>query len=351
MTAAGWEDKVIPDSFRMNDNKIKFVIVGSGNISNTYIAAIEKIADAELVGIVSRGLTKPKVLMNTDNIVVSDSLENLPVDYDAVILCTPNAFHHTGAVQAAKLGKHVLTEKPLDISIPAMNEMIAECKKMNVKLAVAYQRRFSPGNLLIKRLIEEGRLGNIFAVDLSVKNYRDDNYYNSSPYRGTMSVDGGGPFIQQASHYIDLYCWLFGRPSKISSKLGRFLHDIEAEDHGAAICLHDNGMIGTIIASTAAKPGFPARLEIFSDKGCVIMENDLIIRWEIEGLENPMKSDNNNSHTGAATHTVDDTRNHEAVIADFVQAIKTNNDPFITGDSAKIATEVILQIYESQFDS
>lgn len=335
----------------MNENKIRFVIVGSGNISNTYAAAINKIEDAEIAGIVSRSLKRPSSLRERGDIPVYDSIKNCRTTFDAVILCTPNSLHHEGAIDAASLGKHVLTEKPLDISVPSMDAMISVCRKMNVKLGVAYQRRFSPGNLLIKKLLNDGVLGRIFAVDLSVKNYRDDKYYSSSPYRGTISVDGGGPFIQQASHYIDLYCWLFGRPAKISSLLGRFVHDIEAEDHGAAIFAHANGMIGTVVASTAAKPGFPAKLEIYSDKGCVIMENDLITHWEIEGLENPFGQNISNQHTGASTHLVQDTKNHEALIADFVQAIKNDAEPFVTGESAKIATEVILEIYGSQFGS
>lgn len=331
----------------MEENqKFKFVVVGSGNITNAYISAIEKIKNAEVAGIISRSLKKPAGLKN-DSVPIAASLVNFKLDFDAVIICTPNALHHKIAIEAASLGKHVLTEKPLDISLEAMNAMISACKNANVKLGVAYQRRLSGDNSLIKRLITENKLGKIFAADLSVKNFRDETYYSDSNYRGTWKIDGGGPFIQQASHYIDLYGWYFGRPEKIVSFLKTYIHKIEVEDHGIAVCLHKNGMMGTIAASTASKPGFPAKLEIHSDLGTVIMENDLITFWSIDGLENPSINKNKQSHTGAATHLVNDTTNHESIIKDFIQAVKENREPFVNGESARIATEIILEVYKS----
>lgn len=323
---------------------MKFVILGSGNIANTYLSAIEKISEAEAVAIVSRNPSSVK-----KNIPVFSSLANVNVDFDAAIICTPNGLHHVGAIESSELGKHVLCEKPIDISIESIDKMIDSCKKNNVKLAVAYQRRKSSDNPTVKKMIESGELGKIFAVELSVKNYRDDNYYNSADYRGTYKIDGGGPFIQQASHYIDLYYWFFGKPEKLISKLGTFVHDIEVEDHGTVICSHKNGMIGTITASTATKPGFPAKLEIYTDKGYLTMENDIIKMWDIEGIDNPSEVTDVNLHSGSSNHFVNDTKNHEAIILDLINAIKENKDPLVTGESAKISTEIILDIYQNQF--
>jgi UDP-N-acetyl-2-amino-2-deoxyglucuronate dehydrogenase len=241
----------------------------------------------------------------------------------------------------------VLTEKPLDISIGAMDEMIAACRNAKVKLGVAYQRRLSGDNPLMKKLIDARTLGTIFAVDLAVKNYREERYYADSTYRGTWETDGGGPFIQQASHYIDLYGWYFGKPKKITSFLTTYVHKIEVEDHGVACCLHADGMMGTITASTACKPGFPARLEIHSDKGTVIMENDVITFWSIEGVERPGTGAARQAHTGAATPLVKDTSNHEQIIEDFIRAVREDREPFVSGESARIATEIILDIYHS----
>lgn len=323
----------------------KFVIYGSGNIANTYVSAVNNIDNAEVIGVISRNLNKPS---KYPNIKSYKSISDIKDHFDAVIICTPNHFHHLNAIEAAENGKHVLCEKPIDIKIESIDKMIGFCKYNNVKLGVSYQRRFSSDNPDVKKLISENKLGKIFSVDLSIKNYRDDAYYNSDAYRGTYEIDGGGPFIQQASHYIDLYYWYFGRPRKIVSALNTFLHDIEVEDHGVAICVHDNGMISTITASTATKPGFPAKLEILSDKGFLIMENDVITHWEIEGIENPSQQKNENFHTGSATATVEDTTNHEYVIKDFISAIKENREPLVDGTSAKVVTEIVLEIYNNK---
>lgn len=335
----------------MNDREFKFVIVGTGNISNTYVNAIEKINGARVSGFVSRNLKKPSACKDFSSVEVSDSLSGIKNEFDAVILCTPNGLHHEGALEAASLGKHVLTEKPLDISIEAANSMITVCKEAGVKLGVAYQRRMSPGNIKMKKLIDSGKLGRIIAADLTVKNYRDDNYYKSGNYRGTLSIDGGGPFIQQASHYVDLYGWFFGRPVKVVSMLDTFMHDIEGEDHGAALLKHDNGMIGTIIASTSAKPGFPARLEIHAEKGTIIMENDMITGWYVDGVGDPTDKSDKNKFTGASTAKVEDTTLHEAVIKDFIESVQGGREPAVSGKEALLATEIILQIYSNNFNN
>ena len=327
--------------------KIRFVIVGSGNISNTYVNALSKIDAAELAGIVSRSGKLPSALQNQD-IESKDSISKIKNDFDAVILCTPNGLHHSGAVEAASLRKHVLTEKPLDISIEAMDEMINRCKRFNVKLGVAYQRRTSPDNIIVNNLIKEKKLGKIFAADLSVKNYRDDNYYNSSAYRGTWKMDGGGPFMQQASHNIDLYGWFFGNPEKVVSLYDTFTHNIETEDYGAVLLHHKDGMIGSIIASTATKPGFAGKLEIHSERGTLVMENDVITKWFIDGMENPGKNTGLHVHSGASTASVADTQRHEEIIKDFMEAINEDREPLVSGESAKIATEIILQIYKNR---
>lgn len=329
------------------DKTIKFIIIGSGNIANTYISAIKNIVNAEVVGIVSSKIKKPEYI---SHLPFFKTLHDADVDFDAVIVCTPNGLHHVGAIEAALLGKHVLCEKPIDISLESIDKMIHTCNENKVKLGVVYQRRFSSDNPLVKKLIDENKLGNIFSVDLAVKNYRDQSYYDSAPYRGTYKIDGGGPFIQQACHYIDLYYWFFGKPTKLVSKLGTFAHDIEVEDHGAVICVHDSGMIGTITASTATKPGFPAKMEIYSNKGYLILENDVITHWDIEGVENPSSQQSGkNKHTGSSSAVVNDTTNHETIINDFVASIKTGRNPLITGESARNATEIILDIYKSQF--
>lgn len=326
--------------------KFKFVIIGTGNIGGTYASAISKIPDAEIVGAVSREARTPQ--WAGSSFEAASTLFSVSSPFDAVIICTPNALHHEAAVEAAELGKHVLCEKPIDTTAAAADLMIDSCRKAGVRLGVAYQRRMSPDIKTVKEFLEKGAFGRVFAAELTVNNYRDDAYYNSSSYRGTKSIDGGGPFMQQASHYIDLYTWYFGKPAKIVSMLDTFVHDIEAEDHGAALLRHPDGMIGVIVASTAAKPGFDARLEIHGERGTVVLENDVIVNWAIDGIPNPSKPREMKIMSGASSHTVADTSLHEAIIKDFISAVREDRDPFVTGESAKAATEVILGIYKSK---
>ena len=145
----------------------------------------------------------------------------------AVIICTPNGTHADLCREAARLGKHVLIEKPLDITPAACEAAVAAAKECNVKVGVTYQRRFSPDNITVKRLLETGALGKVYAVDLVAKFFRDQAYYDQAEYRGGYAIDGGGPFIQQAVHNLDTLCWFFGLPEKVTSMLGTFAHEIE----------------------------------------------------------------------------------------------------------------------------
>jgi UDP-N-acetyl-2-amino-2-deoxyglucuronate dehydrogenase len=326
---------------------VRFVILGSGNIASTYVGVIRKVALTSLAGIVTRSGRRPASLEQDEQVEVSRSLREIRTEYEAVILATPNGVHHEGAVEAAAMGKHVLSEKPLDISLTAIDAIIDCCRKNRVRLGVCFQRRMSPDNVAVKRLIDEGRLGRIYAADLAVKCYRDQSYYDSAAYRGTWAIDGGGPFMQQASHQIDLYSWMFGKPERVKSVIGTLAHKMEAEDHGAAVLQHPGGMIGAIVASTVARPGFPARLEIHAEAGSITLENDLITRWLVEGLENPSRPPAAAIHSGAGSAAVTDTSGHEAILADFIAAIREDREPAVTGESARQTTELILEIYKA----
>ncbi|HEX5127069.1 MAG TPA: Gfo/Idh/MocA family oxidoreductase, partial [Rhodocyclaceae bacterium] len=209
----------------------------------------------------------------------------------------------------------------------------------------AYQRRMSPDNLVLKKLFDRQAFGRIYAVDLACKFWRDQAYYDSGAYRGGLDIDGGGPFIQQASHNIDLYIWFFGMPSKVVSMMGTFAHDIEAEDHGAVLFKHDNGMIGTVVASTAARPGFPARLEVHCEKGSFSTIDDRIAMWAIDDIGNPAHAVPSNTEDSSKNAAISDTSRHEAIIRDFEAAVREKRQPLADAASARQTTELILKIY------
>ena len=321
---------------------MKYVLLGTGNISNTYIAAVNKLPDCEVVGCISRSGRRPS---SAPDLPCAPSLAELPVAFDAVIIATPNGLHHQAAIEAARLGKHVLTEKPLDIHFATMDAMIEACRNADVTLAVAYQRRTNPDNLTLKRLFSEKAFGRIYAADLSCKFWRDQAYYDSGAYRGAWEIDGGGPFMQQACHNIDSYLWFFGMPAEVTSLLGTFAHTIEVEDHGAALLKYADGMIGTIIASTAARPGLPARLEVHCEKGTFVTLDDRISFWAIDGIENPASAAPAANGNNASSAAVTDTARHEDILRDFEAAVREHRPPLADALAARQTTELILRIY------
>lgn len=328
------------------ETPFRFVLVGSGNIGGTYAKALANVDGAELVGLVSRSGRRPEYL--PDDFEIAPTLSDLKVPFDAAILCTPNGTHHELAAQAAALGKHVLTEKVLDITREAMDAMTSACEQAGVTLGVTYQRRMSPDNVVVKGLLESGDLGRVFAADMRVKFYRDQAYYDSGDYRGGYAIDGGGPFIQQAAHNVDIFVWFFGMPAKVVSMLDTFAHQIEAEDHGVALLRYPDGMIGSITASSATQPGFAPVLEIHSDRGSIIMENDEITAWHVDGVAPPKQKDDFEVHSGSDSAAVTDTAGHEAILEDFVEAVRAGRPPAVPAASGRLATELVLQIYENR---
>lgn len=326
---------------------MRYVIIGSGNIANTYVQAISEIG-SEVAGVVSRSNRSPSCQLALPS---WQSLSAVDVEYDAVCVTTPNGLHHQGIIEAARLGKHVLTEKPLDISIEAMDAAISACRKAAVTLAVAFQRRTAPDNQAIRQLLEQNAFGRVFAVDLSAKFYRPQSYYDSDTYRGGLDIDGGGPFMQQACHNLDIYTWFFGKPKHVVSMLDTFTHDIEAEDHGAALMRHENGLIGTVVASTATAPGFAARMEVHSEKGSFTLTDDVISQWNVAGVENPTDTGFVYQHDGARSAVVTDTLGHQKILLDFEHAIETGKAPIASAESARLTTELILMIYQGALDS
>lgn len=319
---------------------MRYLLVGSGNIAKTWVQALHS-SGGDLVGCVSRSGNRPAG--------APGDLPSYPdlaaaADYDAVILTTPNGLHRQPAVDAAALGKHVITEKPLEISRPAMDAMIEAHRRAGTVLAVAFQRRTRPDNQALKGLFDAGAFGRVIGADLSCRFWRDQAYYDSADWRGGWAIDGGGPFIQQASHNLDLFQWFFGVPDEVVGRTGTFLHRIEVEDHGAALLRYGNGMIGTVVASTCARPGYPARLEVTTERGCFTTLDDRIVVWDIEGLPNPAGQPG--TLPGAApTATVSDTSGHEAILKDFEEAVRDGRPPLVTGSDAARTTDFVLRIY------
>jgi len=318
---------------------IKFILIGHGIIATTYIEAIAHIPQAEIVGVIGRNEQRAAEFAKQHRIPHSGTeLEQVAASSgaSAVIVCTPNGLHDLGVKSAARLGLHVLCEKPLHIDPKLQKQMVEYCEEHGVVLSVSFMRRFTPHLQWIKSLIDSGQLGQIIVADISLKHYRPPSYYQDD-WHGTLAIDGGGPFMQQGIHLIDTIQWLCGGWNEVqSASRYTLLHEIEVEDHGYAVVTYNNGAIGSIAASTACVNMNNERLEISGTKGSITANFDGIIELKTsQQLDIPLFKE---SELGRTQLFID-------LLLDFIQAIHTGATPVVSGSSALAATELVQEIY------
>ncbi len=329
--------------------RLRFALMGLGNVGGIYATALKDIPDAELVGVIDLVPEKLDAFAKEYNIAhKATDLKSMAnqVDFDAVIVATPSGVHGKCTKEAAALKKHVLCEKPLEITLEKIDAMMGACRDAGVTLGCSYQYRTAPHNQAACAAIQADKLGRIYIADAFLKWWRGQEYYYSSAWRGTWELDGGGPFIQQAAHTVDILVWLMGRPKKVTAWTRTVAHNLEVEDMGHAIVEYENGAQGIIEASTVVKPGYPTRIEIHGEKGSIILGESEIIAWDVEGVE-PPAIEKNNIITGATDPTGIGTKNHERIIRDFIQAIHEGRSPMVDPVSARRTSELITAIYKS----
>lgn len=320
--------------------KQRFMLIGHGGIAGAYARIIAGMQQVELCGVVGRSRDRAQVFANEHGIAVwGTEISEVAVrsEATAAIVCTPNGAHYEGVLAAAAAGLHILCEKPLAIDPRHQAEMIEVCRVNGVKLSVSYMRRFTGHMQWLRSAMAEGMLGRITVIDVTIKHFRSTAYYNS--WHGTMDMDGGGPFIQQGSHIIDLALWLCdGYDKVLTATCFRTLHDIETEDHGYAVLKYRNGAVGMITASTSCVGVSKESIEVTGTKGTIVVNYNGIVSCSIPELD-----------AAAANLTSSDTDEQsplmELQLVDFLQAIEEDRQPFITGDSASKATELVSAIY------
>ena len=267
---------------------------------------------------------------------------------DVVSVCTPSGHHHEVVLAAAKAGKHVLCEKPLDVTLDKIDMMIAATRKAKVKLSGVFQRRTFEQSKLLKKTIESGKLGKLVLGDAYLKYNRTAAYYKSAGWRATWELDGGGALMNQGIHGIDLINWMMGGISSVYAKCDTRVHAIPVEDTALAIVTFKNGARGVIEGTTSIWPGMETRFEVSGSKGSVILEEAEFKLWEIEGEkekpspEGPAIKGNAHSDPKAIAAS-----GHIAHVKDMVEAIKEGRDPMVTGEEGRKAVQLILAIYES----
>ena len=335
-----------------------FGIIGCGMIAEFHTRAINEIEGARVVAAFSRSEANGAKIAKLagGECRVYDDLEAMLAHpgLDVVCVCTPSGAHLDPAVSAARAGKHVVVEKPLEITLSRCDAVIKACDDAGVRLCTIFPSRFTPANLRLKNAIESGRFGRLTLGDTYVKWWRTQEYYDSGGWRGTWDLDGGGALMNQAIHNVDLLQWLMGDVDTITALTATLAHErIEVEDTAVAALRFKSGALGVIEAATSAFPGLLKRTEIHGNRGSARVEQDDITLWEFQ----EKRTDDSQVHEAMAassgfkagasdprgiTHT-----GHRDQLADFLAAIDEGRPPLVDGREGRKSVEIIRAIYQS----
>ena len=334
---------------------VGFAIIGTGAIADVHAGAILGNSAARLVAAYSRGAESRSAFAKKYACRAAESLEEIIRDpaVKAVCITTPSGAHAEAAVPLLEAGKAVLCEKPLEISLDAVDRILAAEKRGGGVLAGVFQQRLGRGAGILKRAIEAGRFGRLTLCSAYVKWWREQRYYSSSPWKGTWKLDGGGALMNQGIHAVDLLQWLAGLPEEVSAFSATLAHPgVEAEDTVTATLRFANGALGTIEAATSAYPGSDLRIEIIGEHGTAVLVNDQLVRWE---FAEPLPEDaavladeeNTAIKGGSANPMAIAHEGHRRLVADLVEALREGRPPMIPGAEARNAVAIVLAIYEA----
>jgi predicted dehydrogenase len=343
----------------MSSDRIRFALVGAGVIGAVHAQALTELADdAQLVAVVDHDQDRARALADRHGAPVA-STDLAAVlrrdDIDAVTICTPSGVHADGVVAALDAGKHVVVEKPIDITLAAADRIIDAEQRTGKTVAVISQHRFDPSTEKVLAAVQAGHLGTVTSAIASHAWWRGQSYYDSGGWRGTWALDGGGAIMNQTVHTINLMITTVGVPVEVFAYTGCLAHErIEVEDTAVAVVKFASGALGMIHGTTAAYPGLDASLRVFGSKGSAVITADELTFFHANPGDAPeigMQSDRPANQVTEADR-LDPAepslgRAHRDQLADFVDAVRTGRPPRVGTAEARTALSVILALYES----
>lgn len=331
-------------------DKVKFAIVGCGRIAQRHAEHINKLA--HLVAVCDIDSDRSDALARKYSSLAFYSIEDMlssGLEIDVVSICTPNGLHFDHSIKSLMAGYSVLCEKPLAISVKDAGEMIKVAEKMNKRLFAIKQNRFNPPVSAVKELIDSGKLGQVYSVQLSCFWNRNFDYYENS-WKGTLALDGGTLFTQ-FSHFIDLLYWLIGDVKNVESFMSNYAHKdiIEFEDTGVVILEFVTGAIGTInYTVNSYDRNMEGSLTIFAEKGTVKiggqylneLEYQQIEDYEIRDLPIGNTANNYGSYQGSMS-------NHDKVYENVIDVLKNGASISTNSFEALKTVEIIEKVYKN----
>ncbi len=338
--------------------KLNFAIIGCGRISYKHVSGIaENYEDCQLVAVCDVIKVNAEEKKDEYIAIISDAKVGVYTDYkkmideqkvDVACIATESGYHDEIAIYCMKKGIHIVVEKPMAMTIKGAEAMIECAKQNNVKLGVCHQNRFNPPIQALRKAIEDGRFGKIYAGNARILWNRNENYYKQAPWRGTKKLDGGC-LMNQCIHNIDLLQWMLGgSPQKVNSMLENFDHDyIEMEDYGSLQIRFENGAIGNVEGTTVVYPNnLEETLTILGEKGTVKIGGlavNKLEHWRFMDAEEGEEADMKQKLNGDVDCVYGS--GHTPLFADFIDAVRSDRKPYIDGEDGIEAVKIILTGY------
>src|SRR3954471_17701535 len=262
-------------------SKRTVALVGAGVIGTHHGSVISQLTDRlELVAVADLEIDRAERLAAERGGRPFASLTEAlaAVDVDVVVVCTPTGRHGEVAIEALAAGKHVIVEKPAEVTVARTDEIIEAQQKAGTLVTVISQHRFDPATEVTLAAIRDGELGRLTSGIASIDWWRGQSYYDSGDWRGTWELDGGGALMNQGVHTVDLLVAAMGRPVEVFAYTGTLAHErIEVEDVAVGVVRFESGALGVLHATTAAYPGLSARLQVHGDRGSAVIDNDELV--------------------------------------------------------------------------
>ena len=271
-------------------------------------------------------------------------------DIDVVSICVPSGMHADLAVRALEAGKHVLVEKPIDITVEAAMRIEEARVRTGMKAGVIHQNRNNADMAPIMDAVRSGRIGDIFYGDFEVKWFRTQEYYDNGGWRGTWEMDGGGSLMNQAVHTVDLMQWIMGDVKSVTSKMNIYNHKISTEDFTASLVEFKSGAVATFVSTTCAYPGLNTGIKVYGTKGSIEANGDRLELWKIEGAAEDEEARMLKTYCGnSAAAALDPTlcTGHASMVEDMIAAVLDDRDPQILPLEAIKSVRIVNAVYES----
>ena len=332
----------------MTTKSFRVAVVGCGRIAKNHFDSIAHIDGLSLRAVCDTVEERAREAGEQWGVPWFTSYEEMlaKAECDIVAIATPSGLHPAQAIKAAQHGKHVVSEKPMAISLSAADAMVQACDDAGVHLFVVKQNRLNPAVQLVRRAVDRGRFGRIYMANATVRWSRPQEYYDQAPWRGTWEFDGGA-FMNQASHYVDLIQWLVGPVESVQAKTATMARRIEAEDSGAAILKFRNGAIGVIEVTMLTYPrNMEGSITLIGETGTVKIGGTAVNKvehWQFA------EYDDDDKLIEAATTNPPNVYGfgHEGYYRNVLAVLRDESAPDTDGRSGRKSLELILGIYES----